>query len=228
MIVALGEIQTKELIKDLIVIAKGNNELHEKNPVYGKLMHGDGWGLSYLNEGKWQTYKSLKPIYEDEKIHELKNIKAKAIILHVRKATVGEKILENTQPFSYHNTQGDFLFAHNGTIFDELLTENIFVKGSSDSVKWFNKMLNCFQKDTLFNSMSVENYTSANFIFVTPNKIIVGQNYKENPKYSTMKLFKENNSIIISSEILPTFKQKQWTNLDNHTFLEINLEDYQL
>ena len=111
MIVALGEVQTKELIEDLIVIAKGNNELHEKNPVYGKLMHGDGWGIAYLIDKKWQVYKSLNPIYEDEKIHELENVKAKAIVLHVRKATKGEKILANTQPFSYSTEKGDFIFA---------------------------------------------------------------------------------------------------------------------
>lgn len=227
MIVAIGEIQTKELIDDLVIIAKGNNEIHEKNPVYGKLIHGDGWGIAYLKDGKWETYKSLSPIYEDdEKIHELENLKTKAIILHVRKATKGEKNLANTQPFSYHNQTGDFLFAHNGTIYDELLVENNFVDGTSDSVMWFNKMLNCFQKDTLLKSMSIKNYTSANFIFVSPGKIIVGQNYNENPIYSTMKIFKEDNSVIISSEILPTLKQKNWKNLDNHTYIEINLADY--
>jgi predicted glutamine amidotransferase len=87
-------------------------------------------------------------------------------------------------------------------------------------------MLNCFQKDNLLKSLDIQNYTSANFVFVTPNKIIVGQNYNENPKYSTMKLFKNDNSVIISSEILPTFKQQSWKNLDNHTFIEINLKDF--
>ncbi|MBT3721182.1 hypothetical protein HN789_06480 [archaeon] len=226
MIIAVGEVQTRELLRDLIIIAKGNNELHEKNPVYGKLIHGDGWGIAYLKNETWHTYKSLKPIYEDEKLLELELIKPKVIILHVRKATVGEKVIENTQPFSYSDMNGDFVFAHNGTIKDDMVSEKNYVNGTSDSAKWFNKILNCFEKNNLQKSFLMENYTSANFILVTPKKIIVGQNYCENPKYCTMKLLKENNSVVVSSEILPTFKQKEWKELDNKTIVEINLADY--
>ena len=97
MIIALGEIKTKELIDDLILIAEGKNEIHEKNPEYGKFKHSDGWGLAYLNENnKWIIYKSIKPIYEDENIHKFKDIKTRALIVHVRKATKGRKTIENT------------------------------------------------------------------------------------------------------------------------------------
>lgn len=226
MIVATGKIQTEQLIKDLIVIAKGNNELHEKNPVYGKLIHGDGWGMAYLDKGKWKTIKSTQPIYQDEKIHELEHLNTKAIILHVRRATKGEIALENTQPFSYHADEGDFLFAHNGTILDEFHTDFTYVSGSSDSAKWFNKMLNCFKKNDFPKSFMLKNYTSANFIFVTPKKIMIGQNFNVNPKYSTMKLLKNDSSVVISSEILPTMKQENWRQLDNKTIIEINLDDY--
>ena len=110
MIVAVGEIETKRLLVDLIIIALGKYELNEKNPIYGKLSHGDGWGLAYLNNNdKWEVYKSIKPIYNDKKVEEFKNIRTKAIILHARKATVGSKSLQNTQPFLYKDNANEII-----------------------------------------------------------------------------------------------------------------------
>ena len=228
MIIALGEIKTKELIEDLILIAQGKNEINEKNSFYGKIKHSDGWGIAYLNKNNiWETYKSLRPIYKDERINQLKDIETKAMVLHVRKATVGKRTLENTQPLHYRNNEGDFVFVHNGTIkerFKNLKTKK--VKGNSDTVMWFNKLLcdiNANQEKNNPNQIYCFNrFTSANFFLVTPKKIIVGQYFKNNPNYHTMKIMKDKHSFIISSEILPTFKNHEWKKIHNKTLIEID------
>ena len=224
MIVAVGEIETKRLLDDLIIIAQGKNELNEKNPVYGKLFHGDGWGLAYLNnKDKWEMYKSLQPIFQDKKVEEFKDIKTKAVILHVRRATTGSKSLHNTQPFLYKDKVNEIIFAHNGTVYDELIINDKYVEGDSDSVKWFNKVLKEYQeKETIKDSISLNNYNLSNFIFATSNKIIIGEKFKENPDYATMKYFIEGKDVVVSSEILPTLVNKKWRKINNNSVIEIS------
>jgi len=224
MIIALGEIQTKSLIQDLISIAKGENELHEKNPQYGMYTHSDGWGLAYLNnKDKWEIYKSTKSIYEDESVTQFENLRSKCVILHVRRATKGKISLENTQPLIYANNNMQYVFAHNGTIADSLQIESKYLQmGDSDSVMWFNKIIDELNKEHT-NYYSFKNFSSANFFLVTPKKIIVGQRYKRYPNYSTMKVYKDSEKIIISSEILPTLKEKRWIKLQNEVLVEIDL-----
>lgn len=229
MIIALGRVETGRLIDDLIVIAEGKNELHEKNPYYGKLKHSDGWGLAYLDENdKWIIYKSVKPIYEDGNIHKLKNIKTNAVILHVRKATNGIKSLSNTQPLFFKDISGEFLFAHNGSIKDEIDEKTRFLlDGNSDTVLWFNKIISERIENKKWeiekNLSSLKEFTSANFFLVTPEKVIVGEYYKKDPEYHTMKLLKENESIIISSEVLPCLEDRSWEKIENKTLIKIQL-----
>ncbi len=224
MIVAVGEIETRRLLDDLIIIAQGKNELNEKNPVYGSISHGDGWGLAYLNSNdKWEIYKSIEPIYQDKKVEEFKIIKTKAVILHVRRATTGSKSLQNTQPFLYKDEANEVIFAHNGTIYDDLTINDKYVEGDSDSVKWFNKLLKEYQeKDDIKESLSLKNFDLSNFIFATSNKIIVGEKFKEYPDYATMKYYVEGKDVVVSSEILPTLVNKKWRKINNNSVLEIS------
>ncbi len=224
MVVAVGEIETRKLLDDLIIIAQGKNELNEKNSMYGKVSHGDGWGLAYLNsDDKWTLYKSLQPIYQDKKLSELKSIKTKAVILHVRRATTGSKSLQNTQPFLYRDKVNEIIFAHNGTIYDDFSISDKYIEGNSDSAKWFNRLLKEYcEKETLQNSLSLENYSLANFVFATSNKIIIGEKFKQNPVYSTMKYYIKGKDVVVSSEILPTHVDKKWRKINNNSLIEIS------
>ena len=218
MIVAIGKIETGKIIEDLIKIAKGENELHEKNTKIGEFKHHDGWGMAYYTDKMWHTYKSTKPIYKED-IDLFKEIRPNAIILHTRRATKGEINIKNTQPFNYQN----YVFAHNGTIFDEFKVPEKYIEGNSDSAKWFNSILSHSEKSHEIQTMDFNNYTSANFIFAKNNKIIIGQRFKKNPKYSTMKMYKDGDTTIISSEILPGLKDKQWVYFENDTILELDI-----
>jgi len=223
MILAVGRLECSLLIKDLIKIAKGQNEINEKNTVLGKFQHNDGWGISYHDTGGWHTYKSVIPIFDDQNSKSFDNVIANIIILHARKATVGEKSMENTQPllFSCNKT---YIFMHNGTLLDDIPT-NSFVNGTSDSVKLFNHLLEHETKNDLFKNLNFDNYSSNNFIFANDDRILIGQMYKSNPQYSTLKYCKDQHGIIFSSEVLPDLKDRAWKNLQNHTIIEIDIKE---
>lgn len=78
--------------------------------------HDDGWGMvGYRDPGAPHLLgKSLEPASRD-KAYELAAGRAAdfpVVVAHLRKASVGGKVLDNTHPF----TLGPWAFAHNGTI----------------------------------------------------------------------------------------------------------------
>ena len=224
MIVGIGKIETEKILNDMVKISKGRNELHELNPKSGEFTHEDGWGIAYLDsENNWQIYKSVEPIHKDrKKIDELKNIRPRAIVVHVRRATLGSVNIENTQPFVIDTDKGKYIFSHNGTIYDDL-EEQKTLKGDSDSVKFFEKLLNEIdEKPNIGESIkSLQNFTSSNFFLVTPTKIVIGENFKKDPMYYTLKVFKSEHSIMVSSEELPNYSEAPWVPLTNQSVLEI-------
>ena len=220
MIIAIGRVETRKLIDDLIQVAKGNNELHEKNPEYGRLKHSDGWGIAYLKDQKWRVYKSLKPIFEDDNIYKFRSLKTRAIVLHARKSTGGNITYDNTHPLVYNDRKGDYLFTHNGTIYDEFDFNEPLIAGDSDSVRWFNKLISELKNNDIPDFFSLDRFTSANFFFVTPGKIYVGQYFKKDPVYHTMKVIKNGNNVIVSSEILPAYKDEIWQSIENGSLLQ--------
>ncbi len=222
MIVAVGEIEARQLIEDLIVIARGENEINEKNVSLGKFRHADGWGIAYMDmDGRWHVHKSTCPIFEDENISMFNGITAKAIILHARKATKGNRSLDNTQPIIYTEDDDDYLFTHNGTIQDDFSPSRKRVSGESDSVMWFNSIIDDIKKEGRMLSFPTV-YSSANFFLVTPEKIIVGEDYKDAPRYHTMKFCHEEGRTIVSSEVLPTMKEKHWRDMPNQSTIELD------
>jgi len=76
--------------------------------------HVDGWGLAFqIDDGKLEIERSLKPAHEDPKFRQLAEaVRSRAIVAHVRQASVGNISLVNTHPFQH----GRWIFAHNGTL----------------------------------------------------------------------------------------------------------------
>ena len=101
----------------------------------------------------------------------------------------------------------DFIFAHNGTIFDDLKVYKKYIKGNSDSVNMFNIILHGYNNNVT--NFTVKDYTAVNFILISSKHIQVAQKYKMNPKYSTMKMMQDNDLLMVSSEILPSYKNKK-------------------
>jgi predicted glutamine amidotransferase len=110
--------------------------------------HKDGWGICYYDENDVRRFRGMHPAYCSEELNFLKkhNIISKTIISHIRKASVGNISLHNTQPF-IRELRGDvFSFIHNGLVlsdFPKLTPLSHFTPiGKTDSEKVFCTLLN--------------------------------------------------------------------------------------
>ncbi|MHA1305024.1 MAG: class II glutamine amidotransferase [Candidatus Heimdallarchaeaceae archaeon] len=190
-------------------------DLHEHNRDK-TLDHADGFGYSYLDEksSSFVTEHFPEPIFELSNNLFPKLEKKHLLLVHARKASPGIEInLQNNHPFQIAFHEQDFVFAHNGTIKSEIkFNEELFKpKGTTDSEKYFYAILTSIaENDFKFSKKKFETliadwqYTGANFILANSQHILVGVYHKESPNYYTMKLYKNNDFIIICSSYLPT------------------------
>ena len=98
MIFAAGNPNVDRLIDDIIQMAADNNEKHEENANV-EVKHADGWGLTYLDDDRLKTFRSIKPIYDDPQIDQFRGMSTQLIILHARYGTTGEPEFNNIHPF---------------------------------------------------------------------------------------------------------------------------------
>lgn len=71
-----------------------------------------GWGFAFYNDGEWEVIKKPRPQSCENVEEETFQFESKIIIGHVRLASCGNKIHQNTHPFKINN----WVFAHNGTV----------------------------------------------------------------------------------------------------------------
>jgi predicted glutamine amidotransferase len=78
--------------------------------------HKDGWGIAHYGEAPVPSVvHSLSPAHSDPEFERVcKLLESKAIVAHVRLASVGPVQPQNAHPFTY----GRWSFAHNGTLRD--------------------------------------------------------------------------------------------------------------
>jgi len=76
--------------------------------------HSHGWGFGFYDEEKkeWIVIKKPRSLSEENIEKEPFNSKSKIIIGHVRLASCGKIVHENTHPFK----KEEYIFAHNGTV----------------------------------------------------------------------------------------------------------------
>jgi len=82
--------------------------------------HGDGWGISYYDRDQPHVIRRPTAATEDAEFRDAaERVVAPAVIAHVRQASVGDRCMANTHPFTF----GRWIFAHNGTVtgFDKLV-----------------------------------------------------------------------------------------------------------
>jgi len=103
---------------------------------------GDGWGVCWLNsECEWQSYKSLKPIWEDpDKFSEIP--KSRTFLVHARSSSfeAHKGRIEFNQPF----TSGRLAFVFNGLIKG---VNGLQVEGQIGSQKIFNLICNFYEEE---------------------------------------------------------------------------------
>ncbi len=81
----------------------------------------DGWGLVYYPDEAAQIIKEpLKAgkSHLSEFLQNYKGIKSRVLIAHVRRVSKGEKTYKNTHPYQRELDGKDYVFAHNGTLYN--------------------------------------------------------------------------------------------------------------
>jgi glutamine amidotransferase len=94
-----------------VPVGKKVNEEYLENSA---INHPDGFGFTYVENGKTKIYKDMKP----ERMHDVLRERMELFpdspfIIHYRKMTHGTAVLENCHPF---RIDGEHVFAHNGTV----------------------------------------------------------------------------------------------------------------
>lgn len=114
-------------------------------------VHRDGWGIGWYEKGRPLISKEALPAYNSESFQlKVKNVKSPIVIAHVRQASSGAVSKENSHPFSHEN----WIFAHNGTLYEEDLfealmppySENLTSEGI-DSELYFRYILQCIAEE---------------------------------------------------------------------------------
>ena len=182
-----------------------------------KEFQGHGWGCAYFQNGIWNYYKNVKPVWEDD----LSQFgESDRLIAHARSAFKDEGIdVENNMPFY----DDKYIFIFNG----ELKGVKIKEEGRIGAEKIFNYIKRFDKgdiKDALAKGTEIikkkSNYIRAmNIILVDKNSAYVYSHFNEDEDYFTLKLKNNNYMLIVCSEKLSN--ENDWTPVQNNSLTEI-------
>jgi len=105
-------------------------------------IHADGWGLAAYEGEIASIYREAEPAAFSQKLKFIQThpFKTHCVISHIRKATVGEVALRNTQPFVRHINGRSHVFAHNGDLAEiekKTIVNGCVLEGETDSERAF-------------------------------------------------------------------------------------------
>jgi len=199
--------------------------------------HNSGWGIAYLEKGKWKIFKEGKLDVKKYNFEIIRKIESKKIFIHLRKASTGSESTRNAHPFEYSG----WIFAHNGRMEINKLIPHLNTKfrhlltSETDSEVFFYLIMQNLEetqdiyisiKDAL-KVVRKYDYVGLNFILSNKDKTYV---YREvNPKskelfdYYSLHYLVKDDQIIISSDSLD---DNNWIKLELRQLITIdsNLE----
>jgi glutamine amidotransferase len=134
--------------------------------------HDSGWGSAYYADGVPDVHRFAEAAHADESFDEATSGRARLIMVHVRRATIGDLKLENTHPFS----AGPYTYCHNGTILKAANLVPLADRrplGDTDSERFFNLLMTGFDSGDVIGSLrrTVEQvcercrFSALNFLF---------------------------------------------------------------
>ena len=148
--------------------------LHSDNSVLRQSeRHDSGWGSVYYDSnGEPDVNRFPQAAHADESFDEITSGRARLLMVHVRRATIGGLTLENTHPF----TRGRYAYCHNGTILKASALEPFADRpplGDTDSERFFNMLMTDFDPGDVIASLrrAVERvcdtcrFSAVNFLF---------------------------------------------------------------
>lgn len=178
-----------------------------------KEYQGHGWGCAYLQNGRWELYKNIKPVWDDN----LSNFgKTNLLVAHARSAFQDRDIrIENNMPF----VSGDIIYIFNG----ELHGVKIREKGRIGAEKIFNFIMR-FNKGDIYTALNrgipiIEKRSkyirAMNIIMANKQNAYLCSIFNEDKDYFTMHVKKNGYLTILCSEPYPG--ESNWQEIENHT-----------
>lgn len=150
--------------------------LEAENPMIRQSEHHDsGWGMAVYNRGAGDEPRCVRfpeAAFTDNGFVEATELKGRIFNAHVRRATMGGLVLENTHPFCL----GPYSFCHNGTVlhFPRLLELGVpKPAGNTDSEHMFNYLITHIDRGDVVGSLrrlvqgviSRSQFSGLNFLF---------------------------------------------------------------
>ena len=182
-----------------------------------KEFQGHGWGCAYRENGSWQHYKSIAPIWEDD----FSRFGASKLLLaHARSAFKDEGVVvENNMPF--YDDRHVFIF--NG----ELRGVRIAEQGRIGAEKIFNfikrfdhgSMLEALQRGTDLIRKRTKYVRAMNIIMADDQRAYLASIFNEDPDYFTLHYCQDGGRLIVASDRLPG--DERWAEIANGTVREL-------
>jgi len=210
----------------------------EKQAKYGmNSEHRHGYGVSYFKKDTLHARKELDPIWDRKNNFDLDD-HGNILILHARKASVGNLAIENLHPYSTKMDDKTFIFAHNGTVKDIRkmgINTNLLDNGeTTDSKIIMDIIMNEYQisqnmkysiEEAIENiSHTCDNIASVNFIASDGIKLYALRYYLEDENYYTMWYKKIENGYVISTEKFED-EEYEWELIPNKTLMIFTPKD---
>lgn len=230
----------------LAIISKektdANHWFFESNPAFKEFSekvickaegpHNDGWGIGWFENNKWNLFKQG----EEQKpynFNAVKKAESSIILIHLRRASSGDKSAKNAHPFAYNN----WIFEHNGGIDLEKVRKHLNKKFSkelgdgTDSKCFFMLIMQLFEesKDIIssikkaLEIIKKYDHRGLNFILSDGEKLYVfrgvSPKLKNKYDYYSLNYIKTPGQVIISSN--PLSKDK-WVPLELRELLVID------
>jgi len=134
--------------------------------------HDSGWGSAYYSNGVPDVRRFPHAAHADDAFDEVTSGRARLIMVHVRRATIGDLELDNTHPFD----RGPYTYCHNGTILKASQLVPLAdrqPRGVTDSERFFNLLMTDFDPGDVRGSLrrtvekvaDVCRFSALNFLF---------------------------------------------------------------
>ena len=204
---------------------------------YSKEFQGHGWGCAYLENGKWQYYKNVNPIWEDDlSKFEITN----RLIAHARSAFKDEGIvvrvqcsgfnvsnivlfqkssdIENNMPFY----DDKYVFIFNGELRGVKIKEEgrIGAEKIFNYIKRFDKgsIKDAIQKGTEIITKKSSYVRAMNIIVADTDAAYVHSQFNEDEEYFTLHVKSSNDTIVVCSD--PFAGESGWKPIPNNSLME--------
>ncbi len=178
---------------------------------------GHGWGCAFSNDGEWEFYKNVMPIWEDV-FSRFGN--SSRLIVHARSAFKDEGIVvENNMPFY----DDKLIFVFNGELRGVKIKEEgrIGAEKIFNYIKRFDKgnVKEALQKGTEIITKKSAYVRAMNIILSDENASYIHSQFSEDDEYFTMFKRITDDTVVVCSDPFPG--ENGWTPIENNSLTEL-------